>query len=701
MKRRRGFDTAVNGIVATTLPPTSTVSVMSFFRWLCVFAVSVAVCLPVIDAADRWTGGGREWTRSVAVVAFVAPSSAIVAGNVVLPTGTMSTPSVAFAPLIFTPMAIANLPLPVRLLFAFAFRFRRHVDLLPRRRADDLDPLLADDAVERQRHVVRRGGETEDAWAVQRADRLDPPVIRLADVDARAQRDGHVQARFDPAHDQEPCVRNDSGADFSLLEVDQADRLGLRRFQKKFAHTWRSDGTAKFPTLSIGVGCRAHGARRPHRLARRRSLRRLQLAHRAAAFPPAPAAKGHRHRAADRRQRHVALPAVAARAQRRDAADPCDARAAVVRVALLRDRLLGGDRRDLRRLAAVRAARRLRPLRAAPVARLPLDHARRARRRRLGRARAAARRARADRDRCAAARGRGDAHRRHRRPACGAVLAAVAAAHHLRDGARAASRPRLPRGRPRRPRSDLRAEAPRGRRRARPGRPRDRRPRQSRDVRRPGRDDRAPARQPRAAPRQRRRGHARPLARRHLRLRRADARAETELRRGAGRARRATAARPRAPAARVSRRRRAGDSAHALRALARRAVRLPPAALVAGRALHPVPHGPLPPRRVAAVRAHRRRLLAAAVAPRHHAGDRADRTASSAALSVAPHAASIFSDARASPRVGPTLTMAGGATCSIATATLRGGTASPKKTTAGLSTPPQRSQGGTTKVSSS
>src|ERR1051326_723535 len=660
MKRRRGFDTAVNGIVATTLPPTSTVSVMSFFRWLCVFAVSVAVCLPVIDAADRLTCAVPEWTRSVGVVAFVAPSSAIVAGNVVLPTGTMSTPSVAFAPLIFTPMAIANLPLPVRLLFAFAFRFRRHVDLLPRRRADDLDPLLADDAVERQRHVVRRGGETEDAWAVQRADRLDPPVIRLADVDARAQRDGHVQARFDPAHDQEPCVRNDSGADFSLLEVDQADRLGLRRFQKKFAHTWRSDGTAKFPTLSIGVGCRAHGARRPHRLARRRSLRRLQLAHRAAAFPPAPAAKGHRHRAADRRQRHVALPAVAARAQRRDAADPCDARAAVVRVALLRDRLLGG----------------------------------------------------------------------HRRPACGAVLAAVAAAHHLRDGARAASRPRLPRGRPRRRRSDLRAEAPRGRRRARPGRPRDRRPRQSRDVRRPGRDDRAPARQPRAAPRQRRRGHARPLARRHLRLPRAAARAETELRRGAGRARRATAARPRAPAARVSRRRRAGDSAHALRALARRAVRLPPAALVAGRALHPVPHGPLPPRRVAAVRAHRRRLPAGAVAPRHHAGDRADRTASSAALSVAPHAASIFIDARASPRVGPTLTMAMGmprsaarltkrkpdqtasdepatssasasSTCSIATATLRGGTASPKKTTAGLSTPPQRSQGGTTKVSSS
>src|ERR1051326_4099380 len=305
-----------------------------------------------------------------------------------------------------------------------------------------------------------------------------------------------------------------------------------------------------------------------------------------------------------------------------------------------------------------------------------------------------------------------------------------AAPHHLRNGARAASRPRLPRGRPRRRRSDLRAEAPRGRRRARPGRPRDRRPRQSRDVRRPGRDDRAPARQPRAAPRQRRRGHARPLARRHLRLPRAAARAETELRRGAGRARRATAARPRAPAARVSRRRRAGDSAHALRALARRAVRLPPAALVAGRALHPVPHGPLPPRRVAAVRAHRRRLPAGAVAPRHHAGDRADRTASSAALSVAPHAASIFIDARASPRVGPTLTMAMGmprsaarltkrkpdqtasdepatssasasSTCSIATATLRGGTASPKKTTAGLSTPPQRSQGGTTKVSSS
>src|SRR2546425_9382258 len=68
--------------------------------------------------------------------------------------------------------------------------------------------------------------------------------------------------------------------------------------------------------------------------------------------------------------------------------------------------------------------------------------------------------------------------------------------------------------------------------------------------------------------------------------------------------------------------------AHALCSFAWRAMRIPPAALVAGRTLSSLSHGSLSARRVAALREHRRRLLAPPLAPGHHAGDHTDRAAS-------------------------------------------------------------------------
>jgi hypothetical protein len=70
-----------------------------------------------------------------------------------------------------------------------------------------------------------------------------------------------------------------------------------------------------------------------------------------------------------------------------------------------------------------------------------------------------------------------------------------------------------------------------------------------------------------------------------------------------------------------------GTSSRALRAHTRRPVRLPPAPLVARRPLRALPHGPLPARSVAALREHRHRLLAPAVAAGDDAGDHADRAA--------------------------------------------------------------------------
>src|ERR1041385_1754906 len=135
---------------------------------------------------------------SVAGVVFVAPLSAIVTGNEVLPAGVTRNPSVAFVPLIFTPMAMANF----RLLLSRGFRFGRHVDPLLLRRADDLDPLRPEDSVERYRYEVRRGRDPDDADAVQRADDLDAPIVRLADVDEGTQLDGHVQTRLDSGDDE-------------------------------------------------------------------------------------------------------------------------------------------------------------------------------------------------------------------------------------------------------------------------------------------------------------------------------------------------------------------------------------------------------------------------------------------------------------------------------------------------------------------
>src|SRR5437762_1996243 len=89
-------------------------------------------------------------------------------------------------------------------------------------------------------------------------------------------------------------------------------------------------------------------------------------------------------------------------------------------------------------------------------------------------------------------------------------------------------------------------------------------------------------------------------------------------------------------------------------------MRLPAAALVAGGTLPPLPHGSLRRRRRADVRQHRHRLLAAPVAARDDAGDHADRVAATAALSSAPHSASILRAASSSPRVGPMLRMAMG-----------------------------------------
>src|SRR5207248_11535904 len=65
-----------------------------------------------------------------------------------------------------------------------------------------------------------------------------------------------------------------------------------------------------------------------------------------------------------------------------------------------------------------------------------------------------------------------------------------------------------------------------------------------------------------------------------------------------------------------------------VRAFARRPIRIPPAALVAGRAVSPLPHGPLPAGRIATLCQYRNGLLAAAMATGIEAGDNADRAAS-------------------------------------------------------------------------
>src|SRR5205814_4860014 len=82
---------------------------MSFFCWLAVFAEIVAVCFPVSDGDDSATCAVAECTRSVAVVVFVPPSSAMVAGNVLPFAGVMRTASVTLIPLILTPIAMADL----------------------------------------------------------------------------------------------------------------------------------------------------------------------------------------------------------------------------------------------------------------------------------------------------------------------------------------------------------------------------------------------------------------------------------------------------------------------------------------------------------------------------------------------------------------------------------------------------------------
>src|SRR5947208_9836097 len=80
-------------------------------------------------------------------------------------------------------------------------------------------------------------------------------------------------------------------------------------------------------------------------------------------------------------------------------------------------------------------------------------------------------------------------------------------------------------------------------------------------------------------------------------------------------------------AARVSGSAAAKHRAHALRSFAWRAMRIPSAALVAGRTLSSLSHGSLSPGRVAALRKHRYRPVAPPVAPGHYAGDHPDRAA--------------------------------------------------------------------------
>jgi Calcineurin-like phosphoesterase len=80
-------------------------------------------------------------------------------------------------------------------------------------------------------------------------------------------------------------------------------------------------------------------------------------------------------------------------------------------------------------------------------------------------------------------------------------------------------------------------------------------------------------------------------------------------------------------AARVRRREAPPHPAHALCAHARRPVRHPPAPPHARRPLPEVRHRPLPRRRIAALRQHRHRLLAAAVEIGHDAGDHRHRAA--------------------------------------------------------------------------